>query len=57
VVGHYGNCGGVRAALRNLRAGLVDNWLRHVQDVRDCATASGWTSLPREPAGGTSCAS
>jgi carbonic anhydrase len=34
VVGHS-NCGGVRAAMRNQRAGLVDNWLRHVQDVRD----------------------
>jgi len=34
VVGHS-NCGGVRAALLNHRAGLVDNWLRHVQDVRD----------------------
>ncbi|MBU6259228.1 MAG: carbonate dehydratase [Burkholderiales bacterium] len=34
VVGHS-NCGGVRAALHNQRAGLVDNWLRHVQDVRD----------------------
>ena len=34
VVGHS-NCGGVRAALLNQRAGLVDNWLRHVQDVRD----------------------
>ena len=34
VVGHS-NCGGVRAAMRNTRAGLVDNWLRHVQDVRD----------------------
>ncbi len=34
VVGHS-NCGGVRAALSNQRAGLVDNWLRHVQDVRD----------------------
>jgi carbonic anhydrase len=34
VVGHS-NCGGVRAAMTNARAGLVDNWLRHVQDVRD----------------------
>ena len=33
VVGHYG-CAGVRAALSGLRIGLVDNWLRHLQDVR-----------------------
>ena len=33
VVGHYG-CAGVRAAMRGLRVGLADNWLRHVQDVR-----------------------
>jgi carbonic anhydrase len=33
VVGHS-NCGGVKAALLNTRLGLVDNWLRHVQDVR-----------------------
>jgi carbonic anhydrase len=32
VVGHYG-CGGVTAALRQLRIGLADNWIRHVQDV------------------------
>ncbi|HWS76728.1 MAG TPA: carbonate dehydratase [Quisquiliibacterium sp.] len=34
VVGHYG-CGGVRAALRQDRVGLSDNWIRHVQDVRE----------------------
>ena len=34
VVGHYG-CSGVRAALGRDRLGLVENWLRHVQDVRN----------------------
>ena len=34
VVGHYG-CGGVRTVLRCERISLADNWLRHVQDVRE----------------------
>ncbi len=34
IVGHS-NCGGVTAALNGTRVGLADNWLRHVQKVRD----------------------
>ncbi|HEV2836106.1 MAG TPA: carbonate dehydratase [Pyrinomonadaceae bacterium] len=32
VCGHHG-CGGVKAAMDNVQFGLIDNWLRHVQDV------------------------
>jgi carbonic anhydrase len=34
VCGHYG-CSGVQAAMRGMRIGLSDNWLRHVRDVAD----------------------
>ena len=34
IVGHSG-CGGVAAALHDTRIGLADNWIRHVQDVRN----------------------
>ena len=48
VVGHYG-CGGVTAALRNQQLGLIDNWLRHVQDVRE-RHAAMLDALPDETA-------
>ncbi|HEV7631547.1 MAG TPA: carbonate dehydratase [Steroidobacteraceae bacterium] len=34
VTGHYG-CGGIAAALSSRPLGLIDNWLRHVQDIRE----------------------
>ncbi|WP_119344229.1 carbonate dehydratase [Facilibium subflavum] len=34
VCGHYG-CGGIKAATCNESHGLIDNWLRHVQDIKD----------------------
>ncbi|HEA16710.1 MAG TPA: carbonate dehydratase [Pseudoalteromonas prydzensis] len=34
VVGHYG-CGGVQAVLNDAKFGLIDNWLRHVGDVKE----------------------
>ena len=48
VCGHYG-CGGVLAALQNQKLGLIDNWLRHVQDVRTKHRAQ-IDSLPTEQA-------
>jgi carbonic anhydrase len=45
VCGHYG-CGGVRATLNRDRVGLVDNWLRHVEDVRQKHLAQIGTEAP-----------
>ncbi|CAM4195640.1 carbonate dehydratase [Pseudoalteromonas sp. SR44-5] len=38
VVGHYG-CGGVQAVLKDAKFGLIDNWLRHVGDVKEKYTS------------------
>lgn len=45
VCGHYG-CGGVQAAMENRSFGLIDNWLRHVQDVQ---IKHGWQLKTLEP--------
>jgi carbonic anhydrase len=44
VVGHS-NCSGVVAAMEDQRVGLADNWIRHVQDVRN-RHASWLETLP-----------
>ncbi len=51
ITGHYG-CGGIRAALDDRRYGLIDNWLRHVQDVAqqhtsELATLAGESQVDR----------
>ncbi len=48
VCGHYG-CGGVRAALDDARLGLIDHWLRHVQDIRN-RHATTLAALPDDTA-------
>jgi carbonic anhydrase len=48
VCGHYG-CGGVQAAWRGARLGLVDHWLRHVRQVAE-RHRERLASLPDEPA-------
>ncbi len=46
VCGHYG-CGGVLAALRDSQLGLIDNWLRHIQNVH-AKHADQLAELPTE---------
>ena len=56
VCGHYG-CGGVRRRSRTTRLGLIDNWLRHVQDVaREARRRAGGARRTRR-SGSTGCAS
>jgi carbonic anhydrase len=47
VTGHYG-CGGVRAVFDRAKLGLIDNWLRHVENVRQrhWASLSAYASEP-----------
>jgi len=44
VCGHYG-CGGVKSAVCNDKLGLIDNWLRHVQDAQN----KHLDKLPQDP--------
>lgn len=44
IVGHYG-CGGCVAALGNKKLGLIDNWIRHLRDVR-AANAKELEAIP-----------
>jgi carbonic anhydrase len=48
VCGHYG-CGGIQAAYRRESLGLIDNWLRHVQDVHDRHADLIGRETPDEP--------
>src|SRR3954466_870006 len=50
VCGHYG-CKGVGAALLGERIGLSDNWIRHIQDVREKHEAR-LAKEPNDAAGG-----
>lgn len=53
IVGHSG-CGGVKAALLDQRVGVADNWIRHVQDVRN--HHQEWLdSLPEDQRWGALC--
>jgi carbonic anhydrase len=47
VCGHYG-CGGVEAALNVRELGLIDNWLRHIEDVM-LAHQTELSELPTQP--------
>ncbi len=45
VCGHYG-CGGVEAAWKGTPLGLIDNWLRHVQDIAERHRLDLATDMP-----------
>lgn len=48
IVGHYG-CGGVKAALENVRHGMIDNWLAPIRSLRRLYRAE-LESLPADAA-------